>query len=231
MKIALHISNQHECGYFDDRVATTLFVHPGEIMTSQTYDGLLKNGFRRSGHLIYKPHCRNCNACVPLRISSREFKPSRSQQRVLNKNQDVTYRIMAPQYLDEHYRLYKTYLGERHRNGGMEKHTEADYRESMLNSGVNSALIEYRLNKKIICVSVTDLVDDGLSAVYTYFDPQLSRRRSLGVFAILSQIYLARSMQRSWLYLGYWIEESRKMAYKSNFSASEILKNGEWNRL
>lgn len=231
MKVALHISNPHECGYFDDRIANTLFVHPDEKMTSQTYDELLKRGFRRSGKLIYRPHCKACNACVPLRISSREFKPSRSQQRVLNKNRDVTYRIMAPQYLEEHYRLYKAYLAERHKNGGMEKHTPSDYRDSMLNSSVDSALIEYRIDSQLICVSVTDLVDDGLSAVYTYFDPYLSKQRSLGIFAILSQIYLARSLQRSWLYLGYWIKESRKMAYKSGFPASEILKNGDWKRL
>ena len=231
MKISLHISNQHECGYFDDRLATTLFVDPSEIMTSQTYNGLLDSGFRRSGQLIYKPHCKNCNACVPLRISSQKFKPSRSQQRVLNKNNDVTQRIMVPQYLDEHYSLYKAYLRARHKNGGMEKHSTKEYRESMLSSGVNTVLIEYRIKEKLICVSITDLVDDGLSAVYTYFDPDLSKHRSLGTFAILSQIYLAKSLQRSWLYMGYWIQDSQKMAYKSNFSASEILTNGEWNQL
>jgi len=231
VKIALHISNSHECGYFDDRIATTLFVDPGEKITSRTYDELLNKGFRRSGQLIYKPHCKNCNACVPLRISSQKFKPSRSQQRVLNKNKDVTYRVMVPQYLDEHYGLYKDYLSSRHKTGGMEKHTAKDYQDSMLNSGVNTALIEYRIKDKLICVAVTDLVENGLSAVYTFFDPRLSKQRSLGTFAILSQIYLAKSLQRSWLYLGYWIQESRKMAYKSNFSSSQILINGEWNQL
>ena len=231
MKIALHISNSHECGYFDDRIATTLFVDPGEKMTSQTYHGLLKNGFRRSGSLIYRPHCNNCSACIPLRINSREFKASRSQQRVLSKNSDVTYRIMAPQYLDEHYALYKQYLSARHKTGGMEKHTEKDYQDSMLSSGVNTALIEYRIRNKLVCVAITDLVEDGLSAVYTFFDPQLSKQRSLGTFAILSQIYLSKSLQHSWLYLGYWIQESAKMAYKSKFSASQILTNGEWNQL
>lgn len=231
MNIALHISNSHECGYFNDRIATTLFVDPSEKLTGRSYDELLNKGFRRSGRLIYKPHCKNCNACIPLRINTQQFKPSRSQQRVLSKNSDVNYRIMAPQYVDEHYALYKDYLSARHKSGGMEKHTEKDYQDAMLRSGVNTALIEYRIKDKLICVAITDLVENGLSAVYTYFDPGLSKQRSLGTFAILSQISLVRSFRRSWLYLGYWIQESRKMAYKSNFSASQVLLNGEWNQL
>ena len=231
MKIALHISNSHECGYFDDRLATTLFVDPNEKITSHNYHALLANGFRRSGQLVYKPHCEKCNACVPLRINTQEFKPSRSQQRILKKNDDVTYTILAPDYRDEHFSLYKDYLSARHKAGGMEKHTQKDYQDSMMSSSVDTALIEYRIMDQLICVAITDLVDDGLSAVYTFFDPQLSKQRSLGTFAILSQIYLAKSLRRSWLYLGYWIEDSKKMSYKSNFSGSQILTSGEWNRL
>lgn len=231
MTITLHISNTHECGYFDDRCATTLFVDPNEKISNLMYQGLLKNGFRRSGELIYRPHCRNCDACIPLRISSQKFTPSRSQQRVLKRNKDVTYRITVPQFSDEHYALYKTYLRSRHKTGGMDKHTKSDYQDSMLRSGVDTAMIEYRIEDKLVCVAITDLLDDGLSAVYTFFDPQISKRRSLGTFAILSQLQLAKSSGRSWLYLGYWIKESRKMAYKSNFSASQILIKGEWKQL
>ena len=138
---------------------------------------------------------------------------------------------MVPQYLDEHYALYKDYLSVRHKTGGMENHTKKDYQDSMLSSGVDTALIEFRIEDKLICVAVTDIFEDGLSAVYTFFDPHLSKQRSLGTYAILSQVYLAKSLKRSWLYLGYWIEASSKMAYKSNFSSSQILTNGEWNQL
>ena len=231
MNIPLHISNSHECGYFEDRLATTLFVDPNEKMSRDIYSALLKNGFRRSGQLVYKPHCEKCNACIPLRINSQEFTPSRSQQRILKKNNDISYRILTPEYQDEHFDLYKNYLSARHKDGGMEKHTREDYKDSMVNSGVDTALIEYRIKNRLACIAITDLVENGLSAVYTYFDPQLSQQRSLGTYAILSQIYLAKSLHRSWLYLGYWIENSKKMTYKSNFSASQILTNGEWNPL
>ena len=231
MKLALHLSNSHECGYFNDRLASTLFLDPSEVVSPHTYHSLLNHGFRRSGQLIYKPHCKNCNACVPLRINSHKFKHSRSQKRVLSKNADLDFKILKPEYKEEHYQLYKYYLNFRHENGGMEKHTKLDYHESMVASTVNTCLIEFRLNQKLVCVAVTDTLSDGLSAVYTFFDPSLSKQRSLGTFAVLTQIKLAKSIEKSWLYLGYWIKESPKMAYKANFSGSQILTNGEWNAI
>ncbi len=231
MKVSLHVSSPHECGYFKDRQASTLFLDPKEKIDIALYSDLLNIGFRRSGKLVYRPHCQKCNLCIPLRVDTRAFKPSRSQKRIINKNSDTSYQLVACGYKEAHFALYKKYLAARHAEGGMEKHTKIDYFESMIASDVQTILIEFKKSNRLIAVSVTDVLTNGLSAVYTFFDPQLSKDRSLGTYAIIKQIELAKSMNRSWLYLGYWIKESQKMAYKSNFNASQILTDGEWKHL
>ncbi len=231
MKISLHLSTPHDCGYFTDRQASTLFLDPKEKVNSPTYGELLNIGFRRSGKLIYRPHCQKCNQCIPLRISTAKFKLSRSQKRILNKNKSVRFQLLNCGFSEKHYKLYKQYLKSRHPNGDMEKHTKLDYFESMIASEVQTMIIEFHLKQQLVAVSITDVLNNGLSAVYTFFDPELSKTNSLGTFAILKQIELAKSMNRSWLYLGYWIKNSQKMAYKSNFTAAQILTNNEWKEL
>ena len=228
MKVSLQLSSPHECGYFDNRTASTLFLQPDESVNSGTYSHLLELGFRRSGRLIYKPHCKNCSACLPLRVNVKDFKPGRTQKRVLVKNRDIDHQLLYPRFNDQHYRLYKQYLASRHSGGGMEKHTRLDYFESMIVSEVNTVLIEFRLDEQLVAVAVTDVLDSGLSAVYTFFDTHLSEKRSLGNLAILRQIELARSMERKWVYLGYLIEDSTKMSYKSEYCPAQIFQNNKW---
>ncbi len=231
MKVSLHLSSPHDCGYFRDRQASTLFLDPKEKVNLPTYSQLLNIGFRRSGKLIYRPHCQKCNQCIPLRISTTKFTPNRSHKRILNKNKAVQYQLLNCGFSEKHFELYKRYLQARHPDGGMEKHTKLDYFESMIATEVRTMIIEFSLNRQLVAVSITDVLNNGLSAVYTFFDPQLSKKLSLGVFAIIKQIELAKSMNRGWLYLGYWIHNSQKMAYKSRFNAAQILKNGKWTDL
>jgi len=149
MKVSLHISSPHECGYFNDQKASTLFLDPNENIDVPLYSDLLNIGFRRSGKLVYRPHCQKCNLCIPLRVNTQDFRPSRSQKRITSKNSDVKYQLVTCGYNESHFSLYKKYLAVRHTNGGMEKHTKIDYFESMIASDVQTMLIEFKQSAKV----------------------------------------------------------------------------------
>ncbi|MFQ6021496.1 MAG: arginyltransferase [Acidiferrobacterales bacterium] len=227
---ALFTSIPHPCSYLPGRVATTLFIDPQQRLNGPVFAHFARHGFRRSGDFVYRPCCQDCSACVPVRIPVDAFTASRSQRRTCNKNRDLTVRRSTAAFKAEHFELYLRYQRSRHAGGGMDERDPDKYLKFLVTRHVQTQFYELRLGERLVAVTVADVLPDALSAVYTFFDPQESRR-SLGVFAILLQIQEAQWLGLPWLYLGYWIKESRKMNYKCNFRPLEAYRNGRWSLL
>jgi arginine-tRNA-protein transferase len=197
-------------------------------MNADLYSLLVTKGFRRSGSFVYRPHCPNCSSCVPSRIDIDNFSPNRNQRRCLKRNQDLLTRIKSAQFSDEYFDLYQRYINSRHLDGNMAHPAADDFKHFLLSDWSHTLFIESRLNGRLIAVAVSDYLSTGLSAVYTFFDPD-EAKRSLGTFAILQQIWLAQCYQIPHIYLGYWIDGHPKMDYKKNFSALQLYKAQQWN--
>ena len=221
------ISTPTPCGYLKDRDSVSLFADPKFPFSPAVYDLLIDHGFRRSADYVYRPHCPNCNLCVPVRVPVDQFQPSRSQKRVWNRNQDLQVTTHKLSLKQEHFDLYQKYQSQRHSDGEMARHDIDRYFEFLDSEWSETLLVEIREREKLIGVAITDVVRRGLSAFYTFFDPQ-QEQRSLGTFAILWQIEFAKRLKLPWLYLGYWISETRKMNYKTRFLPLEIRVNDEW---
>lgn len=193
----------------------------------QQYTELAKLGFRRSGSNVYRPHCSDCGLCIPVRVPVDEFKANRSQRRNKTLNKDLEVKVKEAVFNDEHYKLYRHYMKGRHAGGGMDN-DEPDSYESLIKADWStSKLLEFRLENILMMVAVIDIFDDGISAVYTYFDPQFSSR-GLGVFGVLSEIEFAKSLNLDWLYLGYWNPKTNKMSYKVNYQPMEFFDGQNW---
>ena len=225
--LELLISAEHPCSYLPGRAARTVFVDPQAELDASLYGLLAAHGFRRSGAYVYRPHCDACRACVPLRVKVREFRPDKSQKRVARLNRDLECRVLPATFEAEHFQLYGRYLAARHPGGGMDGSDEMGYNQFLLSTWGRSCMLEFRLGSRLAAVAVTDELPNALSAVYTFYEPEMAAR-SLGTFAILTQIEEARRRGLEWLYLGYWIAESRKMAYKERFRPYETLGAGRW---
>ncbi|MCB1668439.1 MAG: arginyltransferase [Pseudomonadales bacterium] len=225
-RLQLFLTEPHRCSYLPQQEATTAFVDPTAAITQSVYSGLSEIGFRRSGRYIYTPRCEFCQACIATRIPSSIFSPSRQQKRCARRNQDLDIRVVNVVDYDEHYPLYENYISQRHSDGDMYPPSRGQYNDFIGGLPEYGRIIEYRHQGVLIAAAVVDLLDNGISAIYTYFDPKESHR-SLGTFAILSQIELARSLQLEYLYLGYWIKQCHKMSYKAKFRPLEMfIKNG-----
>jgi len=229
--IALYLTGEHPCSYLPERGARTLFVDPLARVNAATFQSLLEQGFRRSGSHIYRPACRGCAACISLRIPVDGFEPNRSQRRNLRLNAaEVRVTGRPATFEPEHFALYRRYLQARHPEGSMAEGTSENYRDFLIDPwGGETRLLEFRLGTRLMAVAVTDLTPGGLSAVYTFFDPELSERAP-GTFAILCQIQAAKALRLPYLYLGYWIEACGKMSYKSRFRPLEAWNGREWER-
>lgn len=223
-------TGEHACGYWPQRTARDLVLDPRDERLPQLYPLALRSGFRRSGDIVYRPHCRGCHACVAVRIPVADFTPDRSQRRCLARNADVDARILSTQRSDEQLALYQRYLRARHRDGGMDDHGALEFDQFLVGSWSQGRFLELRQrgSHRLLAVAVTDLVgDEGLSAVYTFYDPD-EGARGLGTLAILEQLAWARRDGRSHLYLGYWIGGHAKMDYKRNFQPLEGFDGREW---
>jgi arginyl-tRNA--protein-N-Asp/Glu arginylyltransferase len=225
----LYQSAPHRCPYLPDQTAANLLIDPRFDVTAQFYDRLIGNGFRRNGDFYYRPHCPSCSACRSVRIPVNRFHPSRNQRRVNNRNKDLVLHLLKPVFSEEHFGLYRRYQASRHAGDSMDDPDPNKYRQFLIESKIDTFLVEIRLRHRLLALSVVDQVNDGLSAVYTIFDPD-ENQRSLGTFAILQLIELARKIHHDWVYLGYWIDGCQKMSYKSRFRPLETYHpdTGRW---
>ena len=221
---------EHVCGYWPERAARDLVLDPHDPALPQAYADALALGFRRSGALVYRPHCMGCRACVPARVLVDAFKPDRSQRRCLRDNADLDVRLMPVSRDAEYVDLYRRYLGARHPGGGMDGADADDFERFLCGPWSPTRFLEIRDSGKLLAVAVTDVLPQALSAVYTFFDPD-SARRGLGTLAVLQQLALARRERLAHLYLGFWIEGHPKMQYKTNFRPLQLLDGREWRTL
>ncbi len=226
-ELAFYITVPSACNYLPDRKAVTVFADPFAGMTKALYSNLVEHGFRRSGDHVYIPYCPNCSACVPARIPVERFQATRSQRRNLQRNADLSVQRVAAVFHPEHYSLYQRYVAERHPGGGMEHYGPEQYRSFFGCRWGETWLYEFRCGSQLLAVASVDHLRNGLSAVYTFFDPTESQR-GLGTYAVLWQISEAARLNLPFVYLGYWIAESDKMKYKANFHPLEIHRNNLW---
>ena len=228
--LPLYLSAPLPCSYLPNRLSSMLFSDPEQPMDMATYGELVRHGFRRSGSMVYAPRCETCTQCISVRIPVARFAPRRGQRRVLRANTGVELRPCPAGFDAEHYALYQRYTAVRHNDGEMAKASPANYMGFLTAPWRDTEFLELRLAGRLAGVAVTDRLADGLSAVYTFFDPELSAR-SLGTLAILQQIERCRELGLPHLYLGYWIRDSQKMAYKANFRPIELWVEGAWRSL
>ncbi|MGO9446599.1 MAG: arginyltransferase [Thiobacillaceae bacterium] len=229
-RVQFYLTSVYPCSYLPLREARSQVVTPAHLITTDVYSELIQAGFRRSGQFTYRPQCAGCHACVPARVQVENFSPSRSHKRCLRHNRDMQVELMPLTYTDAHYALYRKYQRMRHSGGGMDQDSAEQYTQFLLASHVDSSLIEFHNAGKLVMVSVMDRVKDGLSAVYTFFDPD-EEKCSPGVYNVLWMIGKARELGLPYVYLGYWIAELRKMAYKQRYQPLEVLIDGCWQTL
>lgn len=224
------------CSYLPDHEARSQVATPPQLITTKIYSELIKAGFRRSGHFTYRPYCDQCQSCIATRIQANYFIPNRSQKRAFLKHSNLQAKIMALQFIPEHFALYKEYQQSRHATQidgsttDSNEEEEDQYRQFLIQSHIDSFLVEFRENGVLRMVSVIDAVSDGLSSVYTFYDASQTKA-SYGTYGILWQVEKAKELQLPFVYLGYYIQESQKMSYKASYKPIEGLVNGVWMNL
>lgn len=217
----------YACSYLKDQRARSLVATPSHLINSEVYGELVRCGFRRSGVFTYRPNCDTCGACVPVRVVVDRFQPNRSQRRSIRFHAGMEARELPLRFRDEHYELYLRYQSARHSGGGMDQDSHEQYAHFLLQSRVDTRLIEFSQQGVLRMVSILDVLSDGLSSVYTFYDPHVTPA-SLGTYGIVWQVAQCVANQLPYLYLGYWIRDSRKMAYKARFQPIEGLRDGQW---
>ena len=229
-ELQFYLTAPYPCSYLPDQLARSQVAIPSLLISTPVYSTLVQHGFRRSGTFTYRPQCDACHACVPVRIEAARFVAHRSQRRSWQRHQNLSVKLRALQDHEEYFSLYQRYQRARHFGGGMENEEYDQYRNFLLESHTDSLLVEFREHNILRMVSIIDVLQDGLSSVYTFYEPELART-SFGTYNVLWQIELCRILQLDYLYLGYWIENSKKMLYKANFQPLQGLIQGEWKSL
>lgn len=232
-KLQFYVTTPYTCGYLPGKMAQSLIATPQHLVTAPVYNGLIQQGFRRSGKFSYRPHCENCRACIPVRLVLADFLPSRSQKRAFKQNADLTAHVVPVHFSEAHFALYQTYQIARHSPAEGAENSETkdeaeQYRQFLCTSNVESLMIEFcDANGALKIVSVIDILNDGISAVYTFYDTT-ETKASFGTFSIMWLANWAKAANLDYLYLGYWIEKSQKMSYKQAFKPQQKLIDGEW---
>jgi|SRR5690625_407087 len=217
----------YRCSYLPNQRARSLVAAPAHFVDTRQFSHLIEKGFRRSGTFSYKPACDHCQACTPIRIHCQAFQRRRSLNRIWRQHKHLQPFIRPLTWHPEHFKLYETYQQQRHPESAYESTQRSQYIQFLLASHIHSKLIEFRnANGKLKIVALTDFLKNGLSAVYTFYDPYIAG--SLGTYAILWQIQYARKLGLPWLYLGYWIKDSPKMSYKTRFRPYQLYIDNRW---
>jgi len=233
-KLQFYVTTPYKCGYLPNKLAQSLIATPQHLIDANIYSGLITQGFRRSGKFAYRPHCENCRACIAVRLVLSEFEPTRSQKRAYKQHAQIKAQIFSLYFNQQHYELYERYQSLRHQDeivGETSTTTKDDaeqYRQFLCQSNVESLMIEFKNAKnQVKIVSVVDIMKDGVSAVYTFYDAA-ETKASYGTYSIMWLAEWTKSLNLPYLYLGYWIQGSKKMAYKQQFKPQQKLIDGEW---
>lgn len=228
--IQLYLTAPYPCSYLEGLEARSQVATPSFLINAQVYSELVRQGFRRSGTFTYRPRCDTCRQCVPVRVDVNAFAPTRSQRRSWKRHADLHVELLPLEDKPEYFELYRRYQQTRHAEGSMADDDPEQYRNFLLQSHVDSMLIAFREGDVLRMVSIVDVLKDGLSAVYTFYDPDMPGT-SYGTYNVLWQIELSRKLELPYLYLGYWIGAARKMAYKAAFKPLQGLRDGRWQQL
>ncbi|AJE47660.1 arginyltransferase [Celeribacter indicus] len=231
-----YVTAPQPCPYLEGRMERKLFTSLQGEHADQLNDSLSKQGFRRSQNVLYRPTCADCNACLSARIRVADFKPSKSQRRAFNKNSYLQRAATSPWATEAQYELFREYLEHRHADGGMADMDVFEFAAMIEETPIRTRVIEYYAPptpdapRELVATCLTDLLDDGLSMVYSFYKPELIKD-SLGTYVILDHIEIAREAGLPYVYLGYWVPGSKKMGYKARFSALEVYQGGHWEDL
>ena len=227
--VKFFLTEDESCSYLPEEKASLLVVDRTEKISLFEYSQLSRSGFRRSGKTIYRPQCKSCDQCIPIRIPVENFIPKRRHRRIFSRNSHVSVSKVNPFFSVEHFSLYSRYINNRHHSDDMDPSSIKQYREFLVEGRKETSFYEYREDDVLLAVSVTDSLNDGISAIYNFYEPTLSSR-ALGIFMILSLIRETRKQNKRFLYIGYWIKECKKMSYKNQFKPLEKLVNRKWIR-
>jgi arginyl-tRNA--protein-N-Asp/Glu arginylyltransferase len=225
--IPLLITAPHPCSYLEGEQAQTAFVNPIFGLSSNVYSQLIAHGFRRSGDDVYQPRCAQCSQCVPVRLPVAQFKPNRRQKRCFQKNRQTSTIIKPAVFEQAHYDLYLRYQNQRHADGNMANSSPDEYLKFLGGSWCDTRFVEFSIDGALAAVAIVDYLENAISAVYTFFDPEFSSY-SPGVYAVLWQIQFAQEQRLEWLYLGFWIANSKKMNYKNQYRPLQGFIDQQW---
>lgn len=226
-KIQFYTTTKYSCSYIDKMDAQSLVATPYKSIKQSVFHDLIEKGFRRSGQYIYKPNCESCTACIPIRLVANKFLPSKTQKRIIKKHSYLRTKEAPLVFKQNHFELYRKYQNARHKVKNEEQNDLDDYNDFLIKSNVQSKLMEFWDGDSLKIVSIIDLVNDGISAVYTFFDPD-DRKVSFGTYAVTWLINWCKTQQLKYIYLGYWIGDCDKMKYKTNFKPYELYIGGYW---